>query len=200
MQAWESVRNFARSAFKAIQPKTAFIEVAVNAASEKVAQGIKDEACAQAYKFMAQTHRSVVMTIVWQNAALLLSLVPVYLLHSAIPFYLAYALVAGYSAYSAARTWPFLKRVISLHSLTASISAEVLHEIEVELGRRQFYERKVVEMLTPDLKKIADEVAREIKPDLLAAAFNMALTLLMAFVAFRLFAIPMLEHRALGCG
>jgi len=72
----------------------------------------------------------------------------------------------------------------------------VLDAIKIELTRRDFIERKAAEWVGPDLKKVSDQVARQLKPDIVAAFVNMALTLLPAFVAFRLLAIPMLEHRA----
>lgn len=165
--------------------------------SESVAQRIRDEACTKGYALLAQTHRSVLNTIVWQNAALLGSLLPVYFLQSAIPFYVAYTGVAGYSLYSVVSMWPLVKRLLKTKSITETLSLEVLAAIETELTQRQFYERKAVEWLGPDLKVISDDVAKKLKPDVLTAVANMAITLLLAFVAFRLFAIPLLEHKAL---
>lgn len=173
------------------------VNAAVEYMSEAVAQKIRDEACAKAYALLAQAHRSVITTIVWQNALLLLSLVPVYILHSPVPFYLAYAVVAGHSLYTLAKSWPLLKQLGKTRSVTQTLSAEVLSAINAELTQREFYERKAVEWLAPDLKKIADDVARKLKPDVIAAVSNMAITLFLAFVAFRLFVIPMLEQRAL---
>ena len=165
--------------------------------SEAVANRIKDEARSKAYELLAQSHRSVIYTIVAQNAGLMLSLVPVYYLHSPIPFYLVYAAVACYSVYTVAKAWPLILRFLRTRSITGAISLEVLDAIKIELTQRDFIERKAVEWVGPDLKKVSDEVARQIRPDIAAAFVNMALTLLLAFIAFRLFAIPMLEHRAL---
>lgn len=179
-------------------PSLGAVDAARDFISESVAQRIRDEACTKAYALLAQTHRSVLTTIVWQNAALLASLMPVYFLHSAWPFYIAYAGVAGYSAYSVWNMWPLVKRLAKTRSITQTLSQEVLSAIEAELTQRQFIERKAVEWLGPDLKNIADDIARKLKPDVMTAVANMGITLLLAFVAFRLFAIPLLEHRALS--
>lgn len=165
--------------------------------SEQVAQRIREEASAQAYQLLAQNHRQVLQTIVWQNSLLLASLVPVYFLHSAWPFYIAYAVVAGYSVYTAWQAWPMLVRLARTKSVTQTLSHEVLDAIRIELTQRQFYERKAVEWLGPDLKSIADEVAKKLRPDVIAMCLNLTATLVLAFVAFRLFAIPLLEQRAL---
>jgi hypothetical protein len=179
-------------------PALGVVDAARDYVSEAVAQKIKAEACAKAYELLAQTHRNVITTIVWQNALLFLSLIPVLLLHSPIPFYLAYTVVAGYSIYSVKKSWPMLERMVRTRSVTQTVSTEVLTAIQAELTQRQFYERKVVEWLGPDLRIIADDVAKKLKPDVVTALTNMAFTLLLAFVAFRLFAIPLLEHKALG--
>lgn len=179
-------------------PALGAVDAARDFISETVAQRIRDEACTKGYALLAQTHRSVLTTIVWQNTALLSSLLPVYFFRSAWPFYVAYAGVAGYSAYSVWKMWPVVKRLIKTRSVTQTLSQEVLSAIEAELTQRQFIERKAVEWLGPDLKNIADEVAKKLKPDVMTAAANMGITLLLAFVAFRLFAIPLLEHRALS--
>jgi hypothetical protein len=182
---------------QAALPAVQVVTTAKELMSEAVANRIKDEARSKAYELLAQSHRSVIYTIVAQNAGLMLSLVPVYYLHSAIPFYVVYALVAAYSAYTVVQAWPLVMLVLRTRSITESISLEVLDAIKIELTQRDFIERKAVEWVGPDLKKVSDDVARQLKPDVVAAFVNMALTLLLAFVAFRLFAIPMLEHRAL---
>jgi hypothetical protein len=189
--------NVVKSASSRFGPLLGSLYAARDFVSESTAQRIKDAACAKAYELLAKTHRNVVSTIIWQNAALLLSLLPVYFLHSAIPFYIAYASVAGYSIYSVAQSWPLVVRLFNTRSIHQAISLEVFDAIELDLTQRPFYERKAVKWLVPDLKKIADDVALKIRPDIVAAVFNMVLTLLLAFVAFRLFAIPMLEHKAL---
>lgn len=192
------ISTYVKPALTSIFPAFAAVDVAREFISEQVAQRIRELAYAKAYELLAQSHRGVVTTIVWQNALLLLSLVPVYWLHSAIPFYVAYVCVAGYSLYSVIQVWPLVARLFKTRSITGTLSHEVLMAINTELTQRQFYERKAVEWLGPDLKKIADEIARKLKPDVVAAIGNMTCTLLLAFVAFRLFAIPLLEHRALG--
>ena len=166
--------------------------------SDAVAARIRGEAKTRAYEMLAKTHRRVLVTTIVQNAALMASAIPVYYLHSPWPFYATYAGVAGHSIYSAAKAWPLLRRIVRTRSFTAAISQEVQSAIEAELTERDFIERKAVEWLGPDLKSVADDIARYLRPDIVAAAANMALTLVLAFVAFRLCAIPMLEHRALG--
>ncbi|MBV8500421.1 MAG: hypothetical protein JO006_01740 [Paucibacter sp.] len=182
-------------------PAVEVVGAAKDFMSDAVANRIRDEARNKAFELLARSHRSVVYTIVAQNAGLLLSLVPVYYLHSPLPFYVVYALVAGYSAYTVAKAWPLVLRFLRTMSVAESISLEVLEAIKIELTQRDFIERKAVEWVGPDLKTVSDQVARQLKPDIVAAFFNMGLTLVLAFIAFRLFAIPMLEHRALlQCG
>ncbi len=50
----------------------------------------------------------------------------------------------------------------------------------------------------PDLDELSARVARDLKPEMMVAVANMAFALLLAFVAFRAFAIPQLEHLALA--
>jgi hypothetical protein len=137
------------------------------------------------------------VSIAWQNGLLLLSLIPVYFLHKAWPFYLAYCGVVAYSGYSVFQLRGVLARLLETRSITKTISQEVKEAIEAELTQREFYERKAVEWLGPDLEKLSDDVAHKLKPDVVAAGLNMTFTLLMAFIAFRVFAIPLLEARAL---
>lgn len=193
----DSALETVKSKIKKYLPETNPIDAAKDFMSEAVAQRIREEACTRGYTLLAEAHRNVVVTIVWQNSLLLLSLLPVYFLHSAIPFYVAYAVVAGYSLYTIVKAWPWVRQLFKTRSITQTLSAEVLVAINTELTQRQYYERKAVEWLCADLKKIADDVARKLKPDVIAAATNMAITLLLAFVAFRLFVIPLLEQRAL---
>lgn len=193
-----TVVGAAKSGLTRYFPALGAVDAAREFIEETVAQRIRDEACAKGYALLSQTHRSVLTTIAWQNAALLFSLLPVYFLHSAWPFYIAYAGVASYTIYSVAKAWPLVLRLIKTRSVTQTLSREVLSAIESELTQRQFVERKAVEWLGPDLKKIADDVARKLKPDVMTGVANMGITLLLAFVAFRLFAIPLLEHKALS--
>lgn len=166
--------------------------------SDAVADRIRSEAKTRAYEMLAKAHRSVLVTTIVQNAALMASAIPVYYLHSPWPFYATYAGVIAYSAYSAATAWPLLVRIGRTRSVTAAISQEVQAAIEADLTERDFIERKAVAWVGPDLKTVADDIARYLRPDIVAACANMALTLILAFVAFRLYSIPMLEQRALG--
>lgn len=197
MEWLQNVLGVARATLTKVFPILGVVDAAQEFISESVAQRIRDEACTKAYEILAKTHRTVLTTIVWQNAVLLGSLLPVYWLRSPYPFYVAYVGVAGYSIYSVVSMWPLIRRLATTRSITATLSLEVLEAIKAELTQRQFIERKAVEWLGPDLKKIADDVAKKLKPDVLTAVANMGITLLLAFVAFRLFAIPLLEHRAL---
>jgi hypothetical protein len=182
---------------KAIDAASSAVQALRGSVSEAVAQRVRAEACAKAYELMAQAHRTVIRTIAWQNGLLLLSLLPVYFLRSAAPFYVAYGCVAGNSLQSVFAYRSLVAHFARTRSVTATLSRELLGAIEQELAQRHLRERKVVQWLGPSLKSIADDVARKLKPDLIAAAANMAGTLLLSFVAFRLFVIPMLEHRAL---
>lgn len=197
MSFFDSALKFAKENLGNVFPALAAVSAAKDVLSEAVAERIRGEACAKAYALLAKTHRDVVTTIVWQNGALILSLAPVYYLHSAVPFYIAYAGVAGYSLIALGQQWPVVRKLCVTRSITATISGEVQLALEQELTQRQFYERKAVAWLGPDLKKISDEIAVKLKPDVVAAATNMATTLFLAFVAFRLFAIPLLEQQAL---
>ncbi|MDR9836982.1 MULTISPECIES: hypothetical protein [Herbaspirillum] len=197
MEWLQNVLGVARATLTKVFPILGVVDAAQEFISESVAQRIRDEACTKAYAILAKTHRAVLTTIVWQNSVLLGSLLPVYWLRSPLPFYVAYVGVAGYSVYSVVSMWPLIRRLATTRSITATLSLEVLEAIKAELTQRQFIERKAVEWLGPDLKKISDEVAKKLKPDVLTAVANMGITLLLAFVAFRLFAIPLLEHKAL---
>ncbi|PRC94823.1 hypothetical protein [Solimicrobium silvestre] len=167
------------------------------AISDSIAAKIKLEATMRAYQILAGAHRSLINTILWQNALLLFSILPVYFLHSAIPFYIAYACVATYTTITFAQSWPQLMNCLKTRSLLIPIKSAVLQAIKAELCQLQFVERKVVEYLGPDLEELSSDIARQLLPDIRSALINMGLTLIMAFVAFRLTAIPMLEHRAL---
>jgi hypothetical protein len=187
----------AKNQLTSMFPALGAVDAAKDFISEAVAQRIRDEAFAKAQALMAKAHHDVIRNIAWQNGLLLLSILPVYLLHSAVPFYFAYACVAGYTAFSVYQSRGLVVRLVRTRSVTKTLALEVREAIEQELTLRQFYERKVVEWLGPDLTKLSHEVARKLRGDVLAAVVNMAFTLFMAFVAFRLFAIPLLEHKAL---
>lgn len=173
------------------------LEAPKKAISDTIAAKIKLEATLRAYQMLAGAHRSLINTILWQNALLLFSILPVYFLHSALPFYLAYTCVATYSVVVFAQSWPQLLTCIKTRSLLKPITAAVHQAIVAELCQLQYVERKVVEYLGPDIEELSSDIARQLLPDIRSALINMGLTLVMAFVAFRLTAIPMLEHRAL---
>lgn len=189
--------NAAKSGLMSVFPALGAVDAAKDFISEAVAQRIRDEACAKAQALLTQAHRDVIHNIAWQNGLLLLSMLPVYLLRSPAPFYVAYACVAGYSAYSVFQSRALIGKLLRTRSLTQTLALEVREAVELELTQRQFYERKVVEWLGPDLDRLSHDVALKLRPDVRAAVVNMAFTLLMAFIAFRLFAIPLLEHKAL---
>lgn len=198
MDFFSKLGSLAKTGLYAAFPSLAIVDAAKELISEAVAQKIRDAACAKAQTLITEAHHSVMKTIVWQNGLLLLSLLPVYLLRSSWPFYVAYVCVAGYTAYSVFQSRALLVRLAATRSVTKTIAVEVRDAIEVELTQREFYERKAVQWLGPDLQKLSDEVAHKLKPDIIAAAANIAFTLFMAFIAFRVFAIPLLEARALG--
>jgi len=164
--------------------------------TEVIANMIRDEARMQAYKLLAKSHRSAINTILWQNGLLLTSILPVHFFHSAIPFYIAYACVACYSVISVVQSWPQLKMWALTGSLITTIKCTVHEAILADLCQRHPLEQAVVQYLGPDLENVSNEIASEILPDIRAALINMGLTLIMAFIAFRLTAIPLLEHRA----
>jgi hypothetical protein len=187
----------ARRGLEAFVPAIGAVDAVRGYLSEAVAQRVHEEASRKAHDLMVQAHRKVMLTIIWQNGLLLLSLVPVYFLRSAVPFYIAYGGVAGNSLVSAYEYRSLLARLFRTRSITATLSHEVCDAIQQELTQRQAYERMIVQLVGPDLKSTAEEVARKLKPDVITAAANMAITLLLSFVAFRLFVIPLLEHKAL---
>ena len=118
----------------------------------------------------------------------------------AIPFYIAYGCVAMYSVSVVLASWPKLKSWLRVRSLFLIIKQTISEEIDSELGRLPGYGKRAVEYLGPDLDKLSHDIADELFPDIRAALIHMVLTLAMAFIAFRLTAIPMLEHRALHLG
>ncbi|MFP3637882.1 hypothetical protein [Paraburkholderia sp. SIMBA_054] len=187
----------AKSTMTAMFPTFGAVTAAKDFISEAVAQNIREEACAKARTVLADAHRTVITNILWQNGLLMLAMLPVYLLRSAWPFYLAYAGVLGYTLYSVFQSRRIILRLCATRSVTQTLAAEVFEAIDAELQTRGIYQRKVVEYLGPDLKRVAQDAAVKLRPDVLAAAFNMGVTLFLSFVAFRLFVIPMLEHRAL---
>jgi hypothetical protein len=196
--SWSSrLFGAAKSTLTTIFPTLGAVDAAREFISEAVAQKIREAASVQAQALISQAHRRVMFSIVWQNALLMLSMVPVYVLHAPWPFYLAYACVFGYTAYSAYEYRGVIGRLCKTRSITQTLALEVRGAIEKELTEGEFIQRKAVEWLGPDLEKLSVDVARKLKPDVMGAAFNMAFTLFMAFVAFRVFAIPLLEHRAL---
>jgi hypothetical protein len=187
----------AKSQMTSLFPALGAVDAAKDFISEAVAQRIRDEACAKAQALLTKAHHDVLRNIAWQNGLLLLSIMPVYVLHSAAPFYVAYACVAGYTAFSVFQSRRLVLRLLRTRSVTQTLALEVREAIEQELTQRQFYERKAVEWLGPDLTKLSADVARKLRGDVLAAVTNMGFTLFMAFVAFRVFAIPLLEQKAL---
>ena len=195
---WSSrLIDSARSTLSSIFPAFGAVDAAREFISDAVAQRIRDLACEKAHSMMADAHRSVIFNIIWQNALLMFSMVPVYFLHSPVPFYVAYVCVLSYTLYS---TFQYRKVIFALcrtRSILKTLSLEIRAAIETELTQRQLYERKAVEWLGPDLQRLSDDVARKLKPDVVVAIFNMAFTLFTAFLAFRVFVIPLLEHRAL---
>jgi hypothetical protein len=197
-ESWASrLMSSARGALGSIFPAFGAIDAARDFISEAVAQRIREEACAKASAMMAEAHRTVIFNIIWQNGLLMLALVPVYFLRAPWPFYLAYACVAGYTAYSAFQYRRILFRLCRTRSITATLALEIREAVETELTQQRLYAQKAVEWLGPDLKTLSEDIARKLRPDVLAAGFNLGFTLLMAFVAFRVFVIPLLEHRAL---
>lgn len=187
----------AREQLSSLLPDTNPVDMAKDFVVEAVAQRIREEASAKAKSLLAKAHRSVLRTICIQNGALLLSIALVYLYHSPIPFYLAYVAVSLHSAYNVWTSLPLVSKMVLTWSITQTISGEVHSAINAELMQRQLYERKAMEWLGPDLRKIADEVARKLRPDVLAAFTSMAITLLASIIMFRLYMLPYLEQRAL---
>lgn len=196
--SWTSrLLDTARSTLNSMIPAFGAVDAAREFIEETVAQRIREEACTKAYALMAEAHRAVIFSIMWQNGLLMLSMIPVYFLHAPWPFYLAYAGVVAYTLYSAIKARNLILRLCRTRSVTQTLALEVREAIETELTQRQLIERKAVEWLGPDLTRLSEDVARKLKPDVVAAVFNMAFTLFMAFVAFRVFALPLLEQRAL---
>jgi hypothetical protein len=196
--SWTSrLLDAAKSTLSSVFPALGAVDAAREFISEAVAQQIRDKACVKAQALIAQAHRKVIFSIVWQNGLLMLSMVPVYFLRSPWPFYLAYACVFGYTLYSAYEYRAIIWRLCKTFSVTRTLALEVREAIETELMEGQLIQRKAVEWLGPDLERLSEDVARKLKPDVMGAAFNMAFTLFMAFIAFRVFVIPLLEHRAL---
>lgn len=197
MKFFDKLISAAQAQLKEAVPLLSGIFAAKDALSDAVVQRIHEEAQAKARAIIAQTHQTVLFTIFWQNAVLLASLVPVYFLHSAVPFYVAYAGVTVYTVYSVATSWPLIYRLLKTRSITKALAFEVQQALETELVQRSLFERKAVEWLAPGIQSLSYDVAAKLKKDVVAAATNMAVTLVLAFIAFRLFVIPYLEHKVL---
>lgn len=188
----------AKAGLAAFFPAVGAVVAAKDFISEQVAQRMREEAMAKAQLLINKTHRDVMRNIILQNGALLASLIFVFLLKSAWPFYIAYGGVVAHTGYSLYTSRALLSRLASTRSITGTLAMEVREAIDFELTQVQMFQRKAVEWLGPDLDKLSLDVARRLRPDVTAAAINMAITLLLAFIAFRVFAIPLLEAKALG--
>lgn len=190
-----------KSAVSFLMPTTVpgmVVEASKNMISDAVASKIKDEATARAYELLAESHRTVIYTILWQNALLTASIFPVYYLHSAIPFYLGYGCVVAYTGWSVIKSWPVVKLLLRTWSIEGAVTQAVRAAIDEDLQARRYYQKVIVEFLSPDLDTISNSVAKKLTPDIRAVFLNMGITLLMSFLAFRLVALPLLEHRALA--
>ncbi|MBC3861513.1 hypothetical protein H8K32_05315 [Undibacterium jejuense] len=194
--------GYGKSAISIVKPRIigSMFDAAQKIPESFIGEYIRGQARLGAYKFLFETHRSVINAILWQNALLLSSIMLVYFFQSAIPFYLAYAFVAIYSASIVLRSWPKLRQWFKFRSLFLIVKQTISEEIENELCRLPIYGKKAIEYLGPDLDTLSHDITDELLPDIRAALIHMGLTLVMAFIAFRLTAIPMLEHRALHLG
>lgn len=143
-------------------------------------------------------HKEVVSTVALQNGILFLSLLPVYLLHSPIPFYLAYAGVLSHSFYGIYRHRRLCSSIVRTRSITQTLASVIREQVEERLKERNPFERKAVEWLGSDLNILAEKGARKIRPQVVAAVWNMIFTIFVSYAAFRVFAIPLLERHALG--
>lgn len=191
-----------REALRELAPSLLPVADALEAGSvsEAIAARIRAEAKERAEAILRAAHEKTIQSIIWQNALLLGSLPMVWALGSAIPFYMAYACVFGYSSWELWGSKDLILGWARKRSLTGVIQEEVRAAIDKDLRDRRFYERKIVEYLGPDLDAVAAEIAGKLRKDVVRGLANMALTVFVSFVAFRLFAIPMLEHMALSAG
>ena len=183
-----------------IMPSVDSNNAAMSLISDAVSAKIQAEAATKAQLVLSSAHRTVIRNVLWQNGLLILSIGPVFYFRTAIPFYIAYACVAGYTLYSLYQERKLIGRLCRTRSITKTLALEVRDAIDLELTQRQFYERKVVEWLGPCLNKLSEDVARKLRPDVVAGVVNMAFTLFLAFIAFRVFIIPFLEKHALSYG
>ncbi|MFZ6690038.1 hypothetical protein ACO0K0_20065 [Undibacterium sp. SXout11W] len=194
--------NLGQSAISIVKPKIigSMFDAAQKIPESFIGEYIRCQARLGAYKFLFETHHSVINAILWQNALLLTSILLVYLFQSAIPFYIAYSFVAIYSASVVLNAWPKLLEWFKVRSLFLIVKKTISDEIENELGKLPVYGKKAIEYLGPDLDLLSHNITDELLPDIRAALIHMGLTLVMAFIAFRLTIIPMLEQRALHIG
>ena len=172
-------------------------EVGSGMASTKIGDMIISDAKLSAYELLIKTHRSVMNTVLWQNGLLLVSIFPVHLMHSATPFYIAYTVVLTYTAVTSAQKWPLIQEAIEHRSIHKVVRRTVRKEINNSLEKTNMFARAVVEHFGPDLEQLSDDIAFQLTPDIRAMLINMCLTLFMAFIAFRMTIIPLLEHGAL---
>ena len=194
--------DLGKSAISIVKPRIigGMFDAAQKIPESFIGEYIRGQARLGAYKFLFETHRSVINAILWQNALLLTSILLVYLFQSAVPFYIAYSFVAIYSASVTLNAWPKLREWFKVGSLFLIVKQTISEEIENEVGKLPVYGKKAIEYLGPDLDALSHDITDELLPDIRAALIHMGLTLVMAFIAFRLTAIPMLEHRALHLG
>ena len=152
------------------------------------------EAEAQAARLLREARNGVYLAIVWQNALLLCSIWLSLHLHSPIPFCASYLMVASYSLWCVVQHRQHIFAAIRTRSLFAVLRGEVRDAVVGALQQLGTIERLVVTHLGPDLEALSDRVARQLYPAVRSACVNLAVTLGLSFLVFRVWLVPTLAR------
>lgn len=157
---------------------------------------LKDQIELQVYKRLMEFQHRTLLLVFWQNLALIASLFPVYWLRSPWPFYLAYV---GVIAYTISSLWQSRAMLIDIarKGLLQTLSSAIQKSVDEEVANRSRIEQIAISWVG-DTRNLAADVALRIKRDALVLFSNLGVTLVLSFVTFRLFVIPLLETKAMG--
>ena len=165
--------------------------------SESIEKDIVEKVRNQVNQYLVQFHKDTVQTILWQNGLLMISIFPVHWFHSTAPFYIAYGIVLAYTIFKLSKFWPEMRLAAKMRGIRKAIKLILEENIMNELKTLPTVQRILVEQFGPDLDRLSNQISVEILPDIRAVAISSTLTLIMAFIAFRMTVIPLLEHMAL---
>lgn len=166
--------------------------VAKHVVSKAVEKQAMAEAVSQSDELAKELRITVYLTILWQNAALLLAIGVSYWLGNGYPFYVTYALVFLYSLRSVYLNREYLFSLARNRSLFKVVQTEVLRLVRERMLALGTIERFVLDHLGPDLDQLSHKVAQRVYPGVKALLINLCFTLLLSFVVFRVWLVPTL--------